>query len=203
MAGSGGTVTPGAVPPFVWTIAREKAAALLADGEVSDREVAREVGVDVVTLWRWRQHADFAARVREIVGRAGEELSRYAVGRKLRRMRAYDERWRALQRVIAERAADPAVQAVPGGRTGLLVRTVKVIGSGESAREVEEYRVDTALLKELRELEKQAATEAGQWSERHGVRDVVAHVSVIPEIGELLKMPVDELLRIHRESLGL
>ena len=41
------------------------------------------------------------------------------------------------------------------------------------------------------------------WSERHGVRDVVAHVSVIPEIGELLKMPVDELLRIHRESLGL
>jgi hypothetical protein len=34
------------------------------------------------------------------------------------------------------------------------------------------------------------------------VRGVVANVSVIPEIGELRKMPIEELLRIHRASLG-
>jgi hypothetical protein len=118
-------------------------------------------------------------------------------------MRAYDERWRELQRVIAERGADPTMQDVPGGRTGLLLKTVKVIGSGEAARQVEEYRLDAALLKELRELEKQAAEEAGQWTARPEVRAAVACVSVLPDMAELLKMPAEELLRLHSESLGL
>ena len=95
------------------------------------------------------------------------------------------------------------MQNVPGGRAGLLVRRVKSIGAGENAREVVEYEVDTALLKELRELERQAAQEAGQWATKHEVRGVVASVSVIPEISELLKMPAEELLRLHRETLGL
>jgi hypothetical protein len=109
----------------------------------------------------------------------------------------------AIAGVIAERAADPDMANVPGGRTGLLVRRVKVIGSGDNAREVCEYEVDTGLLKELRELEKQAAVEAGQWSTTSEVRGVVASVSVIPEMEQLRKLPIEELLRIHRESLGL
>jgi hypothetical protein len=189
--------------PFTWTIAREKAAALLADGELTDREIAAQVGVDRPTLWRWRQHPDFAGRVRETVEKAGEEMARHAIARKVRRMRAYDERWRELQRVIAERAADPAMQSFPGGRTGLLVRTVKVIGSGEAARQVEEYRLDAGLLKELRELERQAAVEAGQWTTKSEVRGAAASVSVIPDLPQLLALPAEELLRLHRETLGL
>jgi hypothetical protein len=189
--------------PFAWTIAREKAAALLADGELTDREIAAEVGVDRPTLWRWRQHPDFAARVRETVEKAGEEMARHAIALKNRRLRAYDRRWRALHEIIAERAADPAMQGVPGGRTGLLVRRVKVIGAGESAREVEEYEVDTALLKELRELEKQVAVEAGQWATKSEVRGAAASVSVIPDLPQLLALPAEEMLRLHRETLGL
>jgi hypothetical protein len=189
--------------PFAWTVARERAAALLADGELSDREVANEVGVDRPTLWRWRQHPDFAARVRSILERAAEELERHAIARKARRMRTYDERWRELQRVIAERAAAPEMQSVPGGKTGLLARRVKVVGGGENAREVEEYEVDTALLKELRELERQAAVEAGQWTTKSEVRGAAASVSVIPDLPQLLALPAEELLRLHRETLGL
>jgi hypothetical protein len=189
--------------PFEWTVTRERAAALLADGELTDQEVADEIGANRWTLWSWRRHPDFAARVRQITERAAEELERHAIALKARRMRTYDERWRELQRVIAERAAAPEMQSVPGGRTGLLVRSVREIGSGEAARQVEEYRLDAALLKELRGLEKQAAIEAGQWSTKHEVRGVVASVSVIPDLPELLKLPADELLRIHRETLGL
>lgn len=54
---------------------------------------------------------------------------------------------------------------VPGGKTGLLVREIKSIGAGPNSREVEEYKVDTGLLKELREHERQAAIELGQWQE--------------------------------------
>jgi hypothetical protein len=184
-------------------VARERAAALIADGELTSEEVADEVGVNRWTLWNWRRHPDFAARVRAITERAAEELERHAIARKLRRMGGYDRRWRALHQIIEERANDPAMQSVPGGRTGLLVRRTKVIGSGENARELEEYEVDTALLKELRELEKQAAIEAGQWAKQHEVRGAAAPVSVIPDLEELRKLPVEELLRIHRESLGL
>jgi hypothetical protein len=55
------------------------------------------------------------------------------------------------------------MKGVPGGTTGLLVRTYKTLGSGESQRVVEEFTVDVALLKELREHEKQAAQELGHW----------------------------------------
>jgi hypothetical protein len=54
----------------------------------------------------------------------------------------------------------------PGADTGLLMRTWKQIGSGDSAVIVEEYQVDTGLLKALLDHEKQAAQELGQWSEK-------------------------------------
>jgi hypothetical protein len=118
-------------------------------------------------------------------------------------MRAYDDRWRALQQVIAERAAHPDMRDVPGGRTGLLVRSLKTIGSGDAAREVAEYRLDAAILKELRELERQAAEEAGQWTTRSEVNGAVAvGVSVLPDLPQLLRLPAEELLRLHAETLG-
>lgn len=64
---------------------------------------------------------------------------------------------------MSERADDMA--DVLGGSSGLLVRQVKQIGSGESSRIVEEYKLDTELLAEFREHEKQMAIELGQWEE--------------------------------------
>jgi hypothetical protein len=68
---------------------------------------------------------------------------------------------------------DPDVAGHPGGDTGLVVRQVKMIGSGAAAQLVEEYPVDVALLRaeldvmrELREHEKQAAQELGQWVDK-------------------------------------
>jgi hypothetical protein len=69
-----------------------------------------------------------------------------------------DDRLQRLHRVIRERAADPEMQDVPGGPTGLIVRTTKMVGK----KEVKEYALDAALLREIRELEAQAARECGQ-----------------------------------------
>lgn len=71
-----------------------------------------------------------------------------------------------MKQVIDERAIDPEMMKAAGGSTGLLVRKLKQIGSGENAELVEEFEVDTGLLKEMREHEKQAAQELGQWVER-------------------------------------
>jgi hypothetical protein len=64
--------------------------------------------------------------------------------------------------VVEERAADASMAKVPGGRTGLLVRQIKVVGSGANQKLVPEYVVDTGLLREIRATAQQAAEELGQ-----------------------------------------
>jgi hypothetical protein len=171
--------------PFAWTEAKETAAVLLAEDELTDRQIAEEVGVADRTLWRWKEHPEFAARVKEHADRIGETALRYAVGRKAARLAAYNERWLALRRVVAGQLNPPEGPAA----------------AGRPAPPPPEP--DPALLKALLDLEKQAAVEAGQWTKQHEVRGAVASVSVIPEISELLKMPAEELLRLHLETLGL
>ena len=56
-------------------------------------------------------------------------------------------------RVIEERAASPEMASVPGGQTGLLFRRVKSVRVGKDVQTIEEYAVDAALLKELRDHE--------------------------------------------------
>ncbi len=58
------------------------------------------------------------------------------------------------------------MEKVPGGKTGLIVRQIKAVGSGAGMKIVPEYVLDTGLLKELRAHEQQAAGELqsrGDW----------------------------------------
>ena len=84
------------------------------------------------------------------------------------RVQALQARWNLLHQVFAERAAhyraggdDEYDKAIPGGTTGLLVKDFK---GKDADRPV--YKIDTATLAELRAIEKQAAEELGQWTEK-------------------------------------
>jgi hypothetical protein len=151
---------------FSWTAQRTQAATLLAADELTDEEIAVACQVGRRTLVRWKTIAAFAEKVRQLAREMGQAASRYAIGRVTRRLQGYDDRRARLLAVIEGRASDSTMQAVAGGPTGLLVRTVKSIGGGDNAQVVEEYAVDTGLLRELRELEKQAAQDAGQWVDK-------------------------------------
>lgn len=150
---------------FNWTGAREKAAALLAEDRLSDEEISTDCGVTRQTLARWKQAPEFQARIDTLVSEFRARVRRRGIAILERRVAALQDRWERLQQVIQERAEELDGEC-PGGSTGLLTRQLKVIGRGEDAREVEEFSVDTGLLKELREHEKQAAQELGQWTER-------------------------------------
>lgn len=143
------------------------AAQLLADGELTNNAIAERLGITYQTLWNWRQHEDFAALVRENLARFRDDVRRRGIASLDRRVKALNDRWMRMQRVIEARADDPKYAEAPGGSTGLLVMTMKQIGSGDDADIVREFAVDTGLLKELREHEKQAAQELGQWTEKH------------------------------------
>jgi hypothetical protein len=146
--------------------AATKTAFLLADDALSDEEVAAAVKCSRSQLARWNRHPQFAARVTEIRDGLTDLLSRHEIARKHWRVRQLNSRWKALERIIERRAANPEIRALPGGDTGLIVRQRKMLGTGDNAVPIVEAALDTGLLKEMRELEKQAAIECGQWVEK-------------------------------------
>ena len=152
---------------FPWEPPHLKAATLLAEDELTDQEIATTVGVCRATLAVWKKHPEFAKRVQEVKVELGDVFLRYAIGRRLRRIRRLEDNYCRLQAVRDARAAD--MQGVPGGASGFLVRQFKTLGKGASAVVKEEYVFDAALERAMRELLKQAAMESGQWQERRDV----------------------------------
>jgi hypothetical protein len=151
---------------FEWTPQKEEAALLLAEDDLTDQEIADQLGCHRQTLALWKRHAAFTDRIKVIRKKIGDRLERYAIARKPRRVKALQERIDKMQRVIDQRSEEyqtnPELINVPGGDTGLLVRKITSIGAGVNFQRVDEHPVDTALLKEMREVEKQAAVECGQ-----------------------------------------
>ncbi len=194
--------------PFTWTGTKQRAAALLAEDGLTDARIAARLKVTDRTLRLWKAHPEFAARVKQIVADLGERSLRFAVARRHRRVRAMNDRWRKMKQVLRERAAAPEMENVPGGKTGLLVRKVKSIGGGDSAREVEEYEVDTGLLKEIRDLEKQVAQEVGQWEAGKGDDRPNVNLNVggsvhVVALKQFANLTLDERLRLGLQAGGV
>jgi hypothetical protein len=172
------------ITPFPWSTKATEAVQLVADDRLSDEQIAAQVGVVRKTLHNWRQHPEFAARVAEIVEAARAEALRCGVAVKAERIRGYQDRYQRMRALLDARAAmgqrlvaatqgdsdaDRYLRSLfgkgelpPGLETGLLVKTVKVVGKVTE----EEWSVDTGLLAEMRATEKQAAQEMGDWTEK-------------------------------------
>lgn len=173
------------------TGARETAALLIAQDQLTDMQIAAECGVKASkTIQRWRNDPVIAARVAEHRASWRAEIKAKGIADVQNRVDEANARHLLMKQVIAERAADPTMEGIPGGTTGLLVRQVKfvkvlsvkrdrptsladepehdddIITPERSVAQVEEYAVDTALLHELRMHEDEVAKHLGQLVER-------------------------------------
>lgn len=153
---------------FEWDGQKEKAAVLLGLGELTIAEIAKDLDVAERTVYRWQTDSEFQARVDENREAIRKEVLRVGITNQVNRLKRLDKRWRQIDQLITERGREMDGD-VAGGGTGLLAHDKKSIGSGDSAYEVDVYRADVALLKEERELAKQAAIEIGQWQEKTDV----------------------------------
>lgn len=151
---------------FRWDEQRREAAQLIAEGKLSYEAISRKLNVTSRAIFDWRQDAEFQAHVNAITEDFKQAVRRRGIAVLERRVAAQNDRWLRLQQLIEARANDPAMQDVPGGTTGTLVRQYKQLGQGPSAITVEEYVFDAAVFKELREIEKHASQELGQWTEK-------------------------------------
>jgi hypothetical protein len=145
--------------PFLWSRPKARAAQLLAEDELTDEEIGQAVGICRRQLARWKRNPAFHARVADIRRHLAAYSLDIAIPKRRRRIAELNKRWLSGLRIIRERAADPRAAQAPGGSTGLLARRVKVIGSGANAHELEEWRYDAALMRDLLAMERQAAEE--------------------------------------------
>lgn len=162
----------------VWQDKRNKAVDLVAADILPMNKIAEECGVKPRTFTRWLESPAFKAKV-EIKRKAmSERILAAGIALKADRVARADDRWRRMHQVIAERAADPVNSGVAGGSTGLLVHTLKGVGSGNAAQVIDEWEVDTGLLSEIRAHEEQVSKELGQWPSSSPMIDVNATVQV-------------------------
>jgi hypothetical protein len=141
---------------------QERAAQMIAEGRYQYAEIADKVGIEVRTLHYWRNLRPFMLRVEELSSDFQKRAWDLGLARKYHRITCLANIHSKLLAVIEKRAEDPDMQLVPGGNTGLLVKTYKV--SGDTV--MTEYAVDTGLIRELRAVQEQAAKELGQLVEK-------------------------------------
>jgi hypothetical protein len=171
---------------------------LIAEGSLSFEQVAKRVGVSAWALWSWRQRPEFCLLVKQRLEFYRAEALTHGIALREQRIRALNDRWQRMRRLIDARAKDMA--DVPGGDTGLLVRKVRGIGDGSNFRQVDWYEFDHALLRELRAIEEHVAHELGQWrpepTETTGPREVDATAMSTAELLERAR----QILRAAGES---
>jgi transposase-like protein len=151
---------------FRWTDESKNAAEMIAAGTLTHTKIAEEIGVTRQTIHNWLAKPEFTARVQDHIDGFRAKVRSRGIAILENRVDALNDRWRLMQRVISERAESKQMAGVAGGGTGLMVHTVKGVGKGDDFQLIDLYEVDTGLLKELREHEKQAAQELGQWTEK-------------------------------------
>lgn len=177
--------------PFDWTPAREDAAYAVAEGVLTDAQIAKAAGVSRDRITVWKRHPEFQEKVKSHRARVLEVSRQRSIGRREDRMEAYQQRWDWLKQIREERAADPRMADIPGGKTGLIVieESEGVVikdpdnpdGPEKAVAVPTEVAVDTAYLKALADLEKQAAIETGDWTEKRELtgKDGAAIIQVV------------------------
>lgn len=161
----------------------ESFARLVASGK-SKRDAAIEVGYEPKYAsnhgYRLAKNDEIGRRIDELQSKVAENVVSkttqfidIGIASRQSRLDALNRRWQLLEQIRQERAADPTMQAVPGGKTGYIIRRFKSIGTGPNAKTIPEYETDHALLKEIRAHEQQAAIESGQWQKNEEERPVV------------------------------
>jgi hypothetical protein len=128
---------------------KDEVIALLLTGS-TPAQIAEKYHVSKAALTKFQQrHCDRLAALHAEVER---QVSDYAIAEVVNVIAGMDEDWRGLGQVQRDRAADKTYADVPGYSTGLMAHTYKSVGSGDNQQLVDEFKVDTAVIAERRNL---------------------------------------------------
>lgn len=156
-----------------WDRRKTKAAVLLASGDHNRDKICELVPCDKNTLARWKRVPEFRDRVQEIRDEILDDLVSHGVGNKSRRIRRLNKHWEDLMQVLTTKDLNAKLEGLHGEHGGML-----------AARRVDDWEVKDGkrkkitktifvfdrdvprILKEMREIEKAAATEVGDFIQK-------------------------------------
>lgn len=174
----------------------------LACGEgMNNRQIGEKLGVSQAQVTVWLRDPAVKAAISQFYATLTEEVSRLPIANKamrIRDMQAILDK----QDVIIDDRAKLYESNQAGGRSGLIVKQVKTIGSGKDAYDVAEWVYDTALVKDRLALYKQAAQELGQFSEKSTVDVTVTEQVKVIQFVEQIRRDLDVVEAEVREIDG-
>lgn len=142
----------------------------LLASNVSKRDTASMSGVPHQAIKSWLNIPAFRQAVSSAFEANANAMTNHALFNKQRRMTRLANRADAIDEAIEARAArfQDDHDAPEEAHTGLFVR--ELVFNSRTGAEHSVYKFDTSLAKELREIEKQAGIEAGQWQSDEGLQ---------------------------------
>lgn len=191
--------------PFPWDKMRIRAAKRVAEGRLTLHEIATEAEVSCSILCRWKRHKDFRNYVNKLINSYRSKIRLSGIAVIENRVKSQNDRWLRLQKIIEDRSKCKEMNEVPGGDTGLLLRIPRAVKvwkvngpdddiqnsyTTQSNKVVFEHPVDTGLLSEMRQLEKQSATELGQLTKPE-----------VPNLSELISIVMKHVPRESRQAI--
>jgi transposase-like protein len=151
-------------------ITQIEAARMIAEADLTQREIARRLGVDEQTLSRWKHDPLFLAKIQEHTDELEDSIRRTFVAQRHKRIERLLAMVQRLETVMSERGLEfedaQDLERSGGGHTGVVVRQYKSIGSGPTAEVRVEYMTDATLLREYRAYCEHLARELGQWGDK-------------------------------------
>lgn len=175
------------------TIKQLAAAVMVAEASMTRARIAEEVGIAESLLYKWLKLPAFRLAVAEKVKELEEAVSGLYFANKRGRLAALNDQAQDIDRIRRERA-ERALNAprsvlgkTPGAKTGRMVHTKKVIGTGRSQHVIDEITYDRALDAQFQSTLEQIAKERGELTEKreltgpHGmpliaIREIVVRV---------------------------
>ena len=172
------------MPDEKYTALSASAALLIAEGELTYPEIAKKLDIQRNTLIAWRKKPEFRKLVDEHLADLLAEAKSVGIAKVQIRVQHLQRRHDGLMAIIKARSESPLMASAPGGSTGLLARDLKEVAGNE----VEVFKLDAELLRELRDIEKQIAQEVGEWTERLETRDVSDPPDIARQFEEAMKV---------------
>lgn len=159
-----------------------RAVRLVAEDEKSNQEIAQTLGVSRSAIDLWKTQTHFQEAVSAHIAKLQQNLERYSIARKDRRVAILDELLTRGLEVKKARAIAYKDKA-PGGHTGLVVRQIRTVGVGETAKTVAEWSVDTGFIASMTSLLKAAKEETGKL-------ELDININLAEELRDLLQIPI-------------
>lgn len=146
---------------------RIDAAWYVAEGKLTNREIAQRLDLSRKTIERWTKDERFVAIVKRMVEEFEEKATKKGIALRRNRIAVLQKAHDGLETVMAERSLSEEMKNIPGGQTGLITKMLKGIGKGGDFQVVEVYEVDTGTLKEIRAIHERITEELGEKVTKH------------------------------------